>query len=159
MGTGIEHEKATKICSLILALMIGLIFDFKLGFCFGSGFLIGGLWLSPDLDTKSKPIARWGALQIIWWPYRKLIHHRSPLSHGPIIGTGIRIFYLLFFTGVIISIGSKFHIIDINDLKQSLSSFTRLYTKEILIFIGAIELSAWLHIMQDKSLLIRRKKK
>ena len=57
-------------------------------------FLVGGLLLSPDLDTRSRPTRRWGPLRLLWWPYRKLLRHRSLLSHGPFLGTLGRVGYL-----------------------------------------------------------------
>lgn len=29
-------------------------------------FLFGGLWLSPDLDTRSRALKRWGPLGLLW---------------------------------------------------------------------------------------------
>ena len=61
----------------------------------GLAFLVGGLWLSPDLDTRSNPTRRWGPLRLLWWPYRRLLRHRSLLSHSPLLGTAGRLLYLL----------------------------------------------------------------
>ncbi|MGK7889214.1 MAG: metal-binding protein [Leptolyngbyaceae cyanobacterium] len=60
-----------------------------------TGFLLGGLLLGPDLDTRSIHYKRWGGLRWIWLPYRHYIRHRSPLSHGPVLGTMVRVCYLL----------------------------------------------------------------
>ena len=52
---------------------------------FGSGvaaYLFSGFWLSDDLDTNSISYKRWGALRFLWWPYQKLVPHRSWVSHG-----------------------------------------------------------------------------
>jgi uncharacterized metal-binding protein len=59
------------------------------------GFLFSGLMFGPDLDIYSVQFKRWGKLRFIWIPYQKLIKHRSIFSHGPIIGTLLRIIYLL----------------------------------------------------------------
>ena len=61
----------------------------------GGGFFFSGLMFGPDLDIHSAQYKRWGALRWIWLPYRKLFHHRSLFSHGFIIGTVIRVIYLL----------------------------------------------------------------
>jgi uncharacterized metal-binding protein len=61
-----------------------------------SAMLFSGLMFGPDLDLKSRPYRRWGPLRFIWKPYQALIPHRSKLSHGPILGTIIRIVYFLF---------------------------------------------------------------
>ncbi|MEH2069562.1 MAG: metal-binding protein [Nostoc sp.] len=58
------------------------------------GFLFGGLMFGPDLDIYSVQYQRWGFLRWIWLPYQKSLRHRSFLSHGPIIGTTLRVLYL-----------------------------------------------------------------
>jgi uncharacterized metal-binding protein len=61
---------------------------------FTLGYLIGTFFLSPDLDLKhSKPSKRWGYFRVIWLPYQKKSKHRG-LSHIPILGTLLRLFYL-----------------------------------------------------------------
>ncbi len=50
--------------------------------------------LGPDLDIHSIQYKRWGPLRWIWLPYQTALHHRSKLSHGPIIGTALRVIYL-----------------------------------------------------------------
>ena len=50
--------------------------------------------LGPDLDIHSIQYRRWGPLRWIWLPYQKALKHRSQLSHGPIIGTAVRVMYL-----------------------------------------------------------------
>jgi uncharacterized metal-binding protein len=69
-------------------------FGLELGTIAASAHFLGGYWLSPDLDIKSRPFLRWGVLKIIWLPYQRLIPHRSPLSHAPVLGSLIRLLYL-----------------------------------------------------------------
>src|SRR5215468_6605112 len=57
--------------------------------------LFSGLMFGPDLDLDSKPYRRWGPLKFLWKPYQAALSHRSKLSHGPILGTVIRIVYFL----------------------------------------------------------------
>ena len=57
-------------------------------------FLFGGLMFGPDLDIYSCQYQRWGWFKAIWLPYQKSLRHRSFLSHGPLIGTALRILYL-----------------------------------------------------------------
>jgi len=58
------------------------------------GYLFSGLMFGPDLDIHSRQYRRWGVLRWIWLPYRRSMRHRSLLSHGPIVGTVIRMIYL-----------------------------------------------------------------
>ena len=63
--------------------------------------LFSGMMLSPDLDLDSAPYYRWGAFRYLWWPYQRLIPHRSPLSHSYLLGPLLRIAYFLFFAWAI----------------------------------------------------------
>ncbi len=149
MATGHAHDKATKIWSLPFALVISLIFGIKSGLIGGLAFAIGGLWLSPDLDTRSRAQQRWGKLQKMWWPYRKLIRHRSVFSHGPFIGTAIRLAYLLTFITLFILF---LHIIGIKApfiSPQMLIQLIRTYPHYSLPIILGLEASAWLHLIKD----------
>ena len=85
MASGRDHDKATRLWSLPFGLILGLLLNPANGLIGGFAFAIGGLWLSPDLDTQSRALKRWGILKTLWWPYRKLIPHRSVFSHGPLI--------------------------------------------------------------------------
>ncbi len=57
-------------------------------------YLFSGLWLSNDLDIDSRIYRRWGPLRWLWYPYQKLVVHRSWLSHGFAIGPLGRMVYL-----------------------------------------------------------------
>lgn len=56
--------------------------------------VLAGVLLTPDLDLSENEHARnlWYAY---WWLYGKLLHHRSRLSHLPVVGTAFRLAYLL----------------------------------------------------------------
>jgi uncharacterized metal-binding protein len=60
--------------------------------------LFSGLMFGPDLDIHSKQYTRWGALRVFWWPYQKILPHRSRLSHGIIFGPAVRIIYFCLVT-------------------------------------------------------------
>ena len=77
MACGRDHDRATAA----FCIPIGMITSWWLGWSIGSitavSFLVGGLWLSPDLDVQSRALKRWGLLAWIWWPYRRLVPHLS----------------------------------------------------------------------------------
>jgi uncharacterized metal-binding protein len=52
---------------------------------FSCSYLFATFFLSPDLDTKSRPYKRWKMLRILWWPYRTIFKHRG-FSHNMILG-------------------------------------------------------------------------
>jgi uncharacterized metal-binding protein len=60
-----------------------------------AAFLFGGLMFGPDLDTVSKQYSRWSIFRFIWYPYRKVLPHRSRLSHGLVSGTILRLIYFM----------------------------------------------------------------
>jgi uncharacterized metal-binding protein len=49
------------------------------------------LWATADRDLE--PSRKCGLAHLYWLPYGYLVGHRSALSHGPVIGTAIRLAY------------------------------------------------------------------
>jgi len=60
-----------------------------------ASYAFSGIWLSSDLDVHSSAYRRWGPLRVIWYPYQKLVPHRSWISHGLGIGPILRVVYLM----------------------------------------------------------------
>ena len=60
-----------------------------------AAYFFSGFWLSDDLDTHSIAYKRWGVLRWLWWPYQKLVPHRSWVSHGIGFGPIFRVAYFL----------------------------------------------------------------
>ncbi len=58
-------------------------------------YIFAGLMFNGDLDCESKPYYRWKVFRLIWIPYQSLFKHRSFFTHGIIIGTLIRLLYIL----------------------------------------------------------------
>ena len=52
-----------------------------------------GLMFSPDLDLLSTPYRRWRALRWVWLPYRRMVPHRSWISHSLVLGPLLRVAY------------------------------------------------------------------
>lgn len=104
MASGIVHAA----CSLALAavsfgVVAGALGEWGAGLACGAGCL-SGIFLTPDLDQEGlshseNTLIKWslglGFLWLmLWYPYAKLIKHRSPLSHFPLLGTALRLLYL-----------------------------------------------------------------
>jgi uncharacterized metal-binding protein len=119
------------------------------------GFLFGGLMFGPDLDIYSVQFQRWGFLRWIWLPYQKSLRHRSFLSHGPIIGTTLRIIYLGCLLAILAILGLA--------IAQRLGNFSFTWqdlgvtvgrslldydTEYIALFLG-LELGAMSHSLSD----------
>jgi uncharacterized metal-binding protein len=124
-----------------------------------TGFWIGGFYLSPDLDTPSRPYFRWGPFRFIWIPYQWMVKHRSNLSHGVITGTLVRLLYLFSFLTIIFIVVKLlwFEFIEINSLQAfniqraqlEYKEFISLYWKAILFFSIGTLLGAFVHISAD----------
>ena len=150
MALGSEHDKVIKILSIPFGLLMSLIFaNVGLGVTSSIAFLLGGLFLSPDLDTYSKPLKRWGILKVLWGPYRKLIPHRSFLSHSPFLGTALKVIYIIviyLLLGILFSLFNNEPILlSFNLIEQLIKTFP----ETILVIIIGLEGSVWIHLIQD----------
>jgi uncharacterized metal-binding protein len=126
------------------------------------GFMFGGLMFGPDLDIYSRQFQRWGFLRWIWLPYQKSLRHRSFLSHGPIIGTTLRVVYLTSFLLVVgilvLVVFAKLGNMALNwgDVWRSVGRFLRsaslslfLYYGEFFALFVGFELGAMSHSLSD----------
>jgi uncharacterized metal-binding protein len=96
MPSGRTHDRITLWnLPVIVGLSYLLTHSGELTLLIASAFLFSGLMFGPDLDIYSVQYKRWGILRWIWLPYQALLVHRSMLSHGLIVGTSLRIIYLL----------------------------------------------------------------
>lgn len=98
------------MCSLALAAMalgaVAAATDNTLAGVACSAGCLAGIFLTPDLDQQTLShsehlLVRWTfglgyGWVLLWYPYARLIPHRSPLSHFPILGTLGRLLYLAF---------------------------------------------------------------
>jgi len=99
-------------------------------------YIFSGLMFNGDLDCKSKPYYRWWIFRFVWIPYQSLFKHRSFFTHGIIIGTLIRLLYIL-----IIPLIFYFHeIID----------FVWLYPKFFVFLLCGLEIGSISHTVADK---------
>jgi uncharacterized metal-binding protein len=95
MASGRNHDRAiTATTPIILATAIAM-GHADVGLIVTPSYYLAGMYLSPDLDLISRPYKRWGFLRCLWLPYQKLIpRHRRWLSHGPVVGSLVRLLYL-----------------------------------------------------------------
>ena len=119
-------------------------------------YLFSGLMFGPDLDIHSVQYKRWGIIRGIWLPYRFVFKHRSFFSHGFLIGTILRLFYLVTIVMVAAIIG-----VAISQLiwgfdwnwqqfsRRLLSLITTKYPQEAIAVIIGLELGAMSHAISD----------
>jgi uncharacterized metal-binding protein len=118
---GRTHDTITVVTTAFAApLSWTFVFDGDFGatgLLFGS-YLASSLFFSDDLDINSEEYHRWRDLRWLWWPYQRVVHHRSVLSHGFLIGPLLRLLYFavilfilfwlfLFFIGLIAPIDAS----------------------------------------------------
>ncbi|MEO1374336.1 MAG: metal-binding protein [Cyanobacteria bacterium J06635_10] len=120
------------------------------------GFMFGGLMFGPDLDIYSIQYQRWGYLRFIWLPYQKSLRHRSFLSHGPLIGTTLRVIYLcgiLTVTGILILLIAEklFMTWSWHEVAKSLLEIINSHSTEFLALFVGLELGAMSHSISDWS--------
>jgi uncharacterized metal-binding protein len=156
MPSGRTHDRITMYA---LPFVVGVTFwqtrSSNATLLVAGGFLFGGLMFGPDLDIYSVQFQRWGFWRWIWLPYQKSLRHRSFLSHGPIIGTILRVLYL----GCLLAILAIFVLTIAQKLwNQSFSwqdlavivgrSLLQDHTEYIALFFG-LELGAMSHSLSD----------
>jgi len=163
MASGRSHDQATRR----LALPFGLLWAPWLGLTgvavAALAFLVGGLWLSPDLDTHSRATKRWGPLAWLWWPYRRGLSHRSLVSHSPVIGTAGRLTYLALVSLLIAALAQGVTALasgspplarlDLTAGGQAgyhgLATLWMQHRPLTLAALLGLEASSWLHLIQD----------
>ncbi|MEY4431717.1 MAG: hypothetical protein RLZZ533_1653 [Cyanobacteriota bacterium] len=149
MASGRAHDRATWLLAAPVALLWWPWLGPAGSIAAGLAFVLGGLWLSPDLDTRSNPTRRWGPLRLLWWPYRRLLSHRSLLSHAPLLGSAGRLLYLgalvLALSWLAQPLGSP----SPGALTQRASQLWHQHQPLALAALVGLEASAWLHLLQD----------
>lgn len=156
MSSGRTHDRIT-LWSLpgVTAIAFGLTHSSNLTLIVSGAFLFSGLMFGPDLDIHSVQYKRWGSLRWLWIPYQKTIKHRSLFSHGPIIGTTLRLLYLAIWLGIlgIFLIGIVQLVWGVGWNWQSLVYLTKRSliqsTDEWIAFYLGLEVGAMSHTISD----------
>lgn len=108
MPSGKIHDKITLATCLPIGIMAWYFYDLEISLVVFNSYLFSGLMFNGDLDLDSDVYKRWGPLRILWWPYKKTVPHRSVISHGPVVGTAMRLIWLaLLFSPLIYYIDIK----------------------------------------------------
>ena len=156
MPSGRTHDRITLwLFPAIIGIAAGCTRSFILTTIISVTYLIGGLMLGPDLDIHSVQYKRWGPLRWIWLPYQKAIPHRSHLSHGPVVGTALRVLYLSVWLALfaLISIEVVNAIWDIQItwqvLRQPFRNLLRKYLIEWVAVLIGLEAGAISHSISD----------
>ncbi|WP_013323047.1 metal-binding protein [Gloeothece verrucosa] len=157
MPSGRTHDRITLWClPWIIGLSYLLTGNGELTLIAASGFLFSGLMFGPDLDIYSRQFQRWGKLSIIWLPYQKCLRHRSLFSHGFLLGTVVRLIYLLTLILLIaipaVAITQLFLGFDWNwhiFVQKVIYSVKGEYSQEVIALFVGLELGAMSHSISD----------
>ncbi|HEY9750713.1 MAG TPA: metal-binding protein [Allocoleopsis sp.] len=156
MPSGRTHDRITLwSLPLVAGLTYGQTHSSSLTLLVASGFLFGGLMFGPDLDIYSRQYQRWGWLRWIWLPYRKMMRHRSFWSHGPVVGTVLRLLYLatwlsaVSLVGVAIAAALGYAIPDWPTATGLAQQSVLQYSPEIMALCLGLELGALSHSCSD----------
>jgi uncharacterized metal-binding protein len=93
MSSGNTHDNITLFITPVL-FGAGYFYFGMYSLYIAISFLFSGMMFNGDLDINSQVYKRWLLLKWIWLPYRKF-GHRSIWTHGPIIGTLVRLTWIL----------------------------------------------------------------
>ncbi|MEB3283083.1 MAG: metal-binding protein [Lyngbya sp.] len=157
MPSGRTHDRITLWClPAVTGLTYGQTRSSHLTLIVAGCFLFSGLMFGPDLDIhRSYHFQRWGWLRWLWLPYQKSVRHRSFLSHGPIIGTAVRILYLTVWAAIL-AVPVVLVAPSVWEVQWSLSEVARmilrslsLHSKEWLAIFLGLELGAMGHYLSD----------
>ena len=158
MPTGRTHDRITLFSlPLVGGTTLFLSWSTRLTLVVCAGFLFSGLMFGPDLDIHSCQYKRWGWLRWLWLPYQKLLRHRSLLSHGPLVGTLLRLVYLGMWMLLIGAIGLAIATLSgqaVEDWQTGFKltqGFVGQYSKEGLALLIGLELGAMSHYLSDWS--------
>ena len=149
MASGRDHDRATWLLTAPVALLWWPWLGPAGSIAAGLAFVLGGLWLSPDLDTRSNPTRRWGPLRLLWWPYRRLLSHRSLLSHAPLLGSAGRLLYLVALVLALSWLAQPLGSPSPWVITQRASQLWHQHQPLVLAALVGLEASAWLHLIQD----------
>ena len=158
MPSGQTHDRITIwALPFIAGVAFWLTRSSNITLLISGGFMFGGLMFGPDLDIYSIQYQRWGYFRFIWLPYQKSLRHRSFLSHGPLIGTTLRVIYLCGILAVaailILFISEKIlHMAwSWQELAKEILELINLHSTEFLALFVGLELGAMSHSISDWS--------
>jgi uncharacterized metal-binding protein len=167
MPSGRTHDRITLwSLPLVASIAFERTRNSELTLLVATGFLVSGLMFGPDLDIHSRQYLRWGCLRWIWLPYRRSMRHRSFFSHGPVIGTVLRLGYLTLWVSLFWLLATMIGAIAYQALGQiadwqtlmgmilsdaivTLQHWLNRYPQELLMVGLGLELGALSHTLSD----------
>jgi len=127
--TGTAHANATLLLTLPCIYAAYRLGGKEAAIGAGAGCVIA-IWVNPDLDQEGLSQIEWTTVKrtfglgflwlLFWWPYAVGHSHRG-MSHVPVLGTAVRLFYIALFIPVYVGLGVLFvKLIPILDVRVAL---------------------------------------
>ena len=138
MSSGATHDKVTIFLAPIIFIGAWWFLGY-LAVILALAFLFSGLMFNGDLDINSQVYNRWFLLKWMWLPYRNF-GHRSVWTHGPIVGTLIRLLWVLVPTSLIMYFCGVLPL---------MGPFIMQYKYEIALLCGGLEVGSISHTFMD----------
>ncbi len=155
MSTGKVHAIATAVTAGVAMPLITTVLNQPDEHAlFFAGGCLAGILINPDLDNRrpvySHAVVRRSAgkavawlWQAFWWPYARLIpYHRHWLSHLPLLGTALRLLYLLIFAGLLLWISGQMPLV--------LAQLTPPLTTHLGWGLAGLAFADALHVLMDR---------
>lgn len=156
MPSGATHDRITLMSLPVVGGITLLVSrSASITLSLAGSFLFSGLMFGPDLDIYSVQFKRWGMLRWIWRPYQKSMRHRSWLSHGPLVGTIVRLAYLSSWVALLgavliwLATLNRWLLWPWHTIKTQLQQFAVLYFWQGLAILIGLELGALSHAWSD----------
>lgn len=138
MSSGNTHDKVTLFLAPFVFFGAFVYFQ-HLAWIITLAFLFAGFMFNGDLDIHSNVYNRWLFLKWIWKPYQ-YFSHRSFWTHGPLVGTFIRLLW--------IGIPTAFILYFIGTISLAIPFFQKYYLESCLVALG-LELGSISHTFMD----------
>jgi uncharacterized metal-binding protein len=86
---------------------------------------------------------------LLWWPYRRVLSHRSAISHTPLVGSAGRLVYLATAAALAVQLLHPFGGPSTTEVVAALGGLWHEQRSTLLATLVGLEASAWLHLLQD----------
>lgn len=164
MTTGANHDRITLISAgFTSAVVAAATQDLTTVVLIATGYITGGYIFSPDFDcypATCRPLKRWGVLKHIWWPYRRLVPHRSWVSHSYVLGITIQLTYFIGFLILVYQLTDlAFTIPPFSEAAHQLWAWIAHHPAQLMCFWIGSCLGQASHLLADGIFPIPRRKK
>ncbi len=111
--------------------------------------MVGTFLMSPDLDIEtSEPARRWGPLRWLWYPYGRIIPHRSILSHSGLSAL-LRLAYLAVVVELALLAGAVLGLYDWREVHAHMGRWLAAHQAGVGCVLVGLVVSDMVHTVSD----------